>query len=185
MGNENPLGKKIIGNAGRDAVHSHILPVEAGENLKRAEWVKVVKGIATKSPSYSADGYIDPNLEYGANKGDRVWVILKPNTVTGMRHAWSHPKFEDEPDGRPEREMPDSEKWMRDFAEEAGLSYQACLDAAEEWLNYEEYYIQYGTESARYAMSTYGAENFWKHYEEITGKKVPGEKKEAFFSCSC
>jgi len=195
MGNINPLGNVIDGRGDRDAVHVAIAPAEAGSILSAGMHVRLQDGKAYMASSdefgnigEDAVGIVDPFLRTEVLEGQMFYIALYPNTVTGMRHHWSAPGFEDEAPTPPENEDPmkaESEKWLRDFADEADLSYGEVISAAEDWIGWEEFYVQNDREDARDAMGRHGAETFWHHYQVVTGTEVPEEKQQWFFSCSC
>ena len=61
-----------------------------------------------------------------------------------------------------------------------GVSYDELLEHA-------EYHIKdgdYWTEGGRFE-GEYTPDEFWDHYENVTGKKVANSKRGNFFSCSC
>jgi hypothetical protein len=82
------LGKLIIGEAHRDAVHVAVAPVVAQENLSPGDHVDANGGWAGERV-----GIVDPFLREPVRKGDRFWLFLYPGTVTGLRHMWTHPAF--------------------------------------------------------------------------------------------
>jgi hypothetical protein len=81
----------------RDAVHIAVVPVTAAESLVAGEHI----GLAMNSKSrVSADvsphiGIVDPFLDKDRviRTGDRFWMFLYPNTITSLRHVWTHPAF--------------------------------------------------------------------------------------------
>ena len=76
--------------AGRDAVHVAVIPMLA---------------VATLQPGQRlANGIVDPFLAEPVRPGQWYYLCLYPGTVTGVRHAWSHPAFPDE--SRPARRQP-------------------------------------------------------------------------------
>ncbi len=88
------LGKLIEGPVGRDAVHVAIAPVVAGERLRPGSHVGLVMGEALgDSPDGAAIGVVDPFLPDFVQPGQRFWLFLYPNTVTSLRHIWTHPAF--------------------------------------------------------------------------------------------
>lgn len=89
------VGKLITGQAFRDAIHVAIAPVVAGEQLAPGTRVVLVNGVARdgawiKTPSI---GIVDPFLERPVYVGEKFYIFLFPNTVTSLRHAWTHPAF--------------------------------------------------------------------------------------------
>lgn len=86
----------------RDAVHVAVAPVLANEPLSPGDHISLVGGRATKSGQ--TIGIVDPFLEAGVHRGDKFWMFMYPETVTGLRHEWDHPAFV-EPE--PEPETPD------------------------------------------------------------------------------
>src|SRR5688572_9996159 len=86
--------------AKRDAIHVAIIPIVAGELIAMGEHV----GIGKDGKAYSGDnteietiGIVDPFLLKYVKKGETFWLLLYQNTITGMRHHWKHPAFEEEP----------------------------------------------------------------------------------------
>lgn len=91
------LGQKLNQHEHRrDAVHVAMAPCTAMERMLPGDHVKLVKGEVDKVVGAKVGtgiGIIDPFLTEHVNEGDRVFVCLYPNTVTGMRHVWKHPEF--------------------------------------------------------------------------------------------
>ncbi|MFK8111080.1 MAG: hypothetical protein AB8B91_02705 [Rubripirellula sp.] len=90
------LGELIHdGDRRRDAVHVAVIPVTAAVNLDPGEPVGLVDHDSREwvGPSDENIGIVDPFLTHQVKSGQRFWLFLYPNTVTSMRHAWSHPAF--------------------------------------------------------------------------------------------
>jgi len=94
------LGELILdGDRRRDAIHLAVVPVTASVPLNPGDHV----GFATEDrreivgPSDEPLGIVDPFLTQAVKPGDRFWLYLYPNTITGMRHIWSHPAFRARP----------------------------------------------------------------------------------------
>lgn len=99
MSHHNPPIGQILDPAAthhRDAVHFALAPVIAATDLAPGTHAKLISGgraIAGADPI----GIVDPFLKQTVLKGQRFYLLLYPNTVTGMRHCFSHPSFPDEP----------------------------------------------------------------------------------------
>ena len=124
-------------------------------------------------------GIVDPYLLGPVFEGERFFLFLYPQTITSLRHEWTHPAFALRASPTP---MSTSEAWLRTHAGAVGVSYGVLMDAAKEWLEFGEYHtFSYDTPDAAYESN----EDFWRHYEVVTGTRVASDKKQTFFSCSC
>ncbi len=90
------LGRLIEdGDRRRDAIHIAVAPVTAGERLAPGQHVGLVQegnlelvGLCDRNI-----GIVDPFLAEEVEPGQRFWLFLYPNTVTSLRHIWTHPAF--------------------------------------------------------------------------------------------
>jgi hypothetical protein len=190
------LGKIIDGKADRDAVHVAVAPVTAGQILTPGEHV----GFMGDSPGCvgrvrETVGIVDPFLDRRVMTGERFYLVLYPNTVTGMRHHWSHPTFPDG-DGWTAPSAPDkaaSERWLRNFMDQHGLNnydglvavasgqVESAIVDGDGWRDGGSgYLISCGNDA-------YGEipDEFWSHVEVVTGRKIPHSRRASAFSCSC
>lgn len=190
MSEPTPLGKLIEGTQYRDAVHIAIAPIRAGEELSPGDHIGILKdGSAGKNATHI--GIVDPFLTKPVFWGDVFFMCLYPNTITSLRHDWSHPAFAA---AVPDREA--SQKWMEEFAAQhfshrdewyhgTGRCYTAdeVVAFAKDYLLTGDKHVQQGSESLR--DYTVPAE-FWAHFEAITGMKVADyHRTEVPFCCTC
>lgn len=77
----------------RDAIHVPIAPVTAGCQLDPGWHIKIENGVAIDANAEDSVGVVDPFLKDVVVKGQRFYIFMHPNTVTGIRHFWTHPKF--------------------------------------------------------------------------------------------
>ena len=94
------LGRKIEnGNRCRDAIHIAVAQVTALVRLRTGTDVGLVDSENPElvGPCDNNIGIVDPFLTSDIEAGERFWLFLYPNTVTGMRHVWKHPAFEARP----------------------------------------------------------------------------------------
>lgn len=85
------VGKLISEKAFRDAIHVAIAPVTAGVRLFPGQHVGLKNGEAHVDGPLI--GVVDPFLTKQVQPGEMFWLFLYPNTVTSLRHAWTHPAF--------------------------------------------------------------------------------------------
>lgn len=189
------IGKLIEGEAERDAIHIAVYPAIAGERLWMGNRVKLRHGTSNVAirDEYSDEivGIVDPFLEgYSVEEGERFWIFLFPNTVTGMVHHWSHPAF-DNPPARPENEH---ELWLRDFAERWNFDWDELIETAIRPNTKEEddrgWAGRWVTSRGHdlHSAGELGAdyELFWYHLEGFTGANFsPNHREGLSWSCTC
>lgn len=167
------LGALIEGEQPRDAIHIAVMPMTAPEDLQPGQHLQ--------------HGIVDPFLREPVAKGQRFWLLLYPGTIRSLRHEWTH----DGIDGSPA--VQDARATIARMADDMGLSYNALMDHAREWLwsedhrrktggQWHDYIVQQGSESWR---NNFNAKQFWPAYMLVTGEDVPTESHKHFFSCSC
>jgi hypothetical protein len=99
MADDAPKVGRLItdGERRRDAIHVAVAPVTAGEPLHPGDHVGLVGpagDLETVGRTADPIGVIDPFLPGPVGKGERCWLFLYPNTVTSLRHVWTHPTFQ-------------------------------------------------------------------------------------------
>ncbi len=171
------LGQLIETPQMRDAIHVAVIPMKASEMLRPAQRVGVVAdGIA--GPATEVVGIVDPYLIDVVPKDAVFWLCLLPNTVTGMRHHWSHPAFE--PLATVIDEKTVSVAWLKKAAISLGVDYETLIS---EWSPLETNdYIDDGEHIRDVWLGL--ADEFWKHHKIVTGRDVP-ESERGGFTCSC
>ena len=94
------LGQLIEdGDRRRDAIHIAVIPVTATVNLRPGEHVGLIEdgNHELVAPCECNIGIVDPFLTRVVEPQQRFWLFLYPNTITGMRHVWTHPSFRPRP----------------------------------------------------------------------------------------
>jgi hypothetical protein len=173
------IGKLLTPQARRDAIHIAVAPVVAFDYLKPGQPVGLVEGKATSANKKV--GVVDPFLTEVVKPGQRFFLFLFPNTITGLRHEWTHPDW----DG----EKVASEKWLREFAKDncdfydekstPEQCYAKLLEMAE-----EGDFCFSGQPDAIYESGP--QQELWGHLEVVRGRPFDfGHKSGASFRCSC
>ena len=85
------------GELRRDAIHIAVAPVTACCDLDPGDGVGLIGppgDTELAGPVGSNNiGIVDPFLSERVKAGERFWMFLFPNTITGLRHIWTHPAF--------------------------------------------------------------------------------------------
>jgi hypothetical protein len=191
----------------RDAIHIAIAPMIAHENLWAGVKVMLVRGSTTHvrqcDPDRSGEavrflGIVDPFLDAGGsneiNKGDRVYIYLKPGSINSLRHEWTHPLIA-EPVKMAAINKSDeataeavyqqlvngpAKQLLQNFAADIDISYEELMDAASDYHHHGNYLSDGGKfEGVSIPIG------FWDAYQAVTGETVPKEDQDNFFSCSC
>jgi hypothetical protein len=182
------IGKLIEGEAFRDAIHIAILPAIAGEDIQPGDQLKFAYGSTEKvmrwSPYHENDrpeayiGIADPFIYTGwegIGTGQRFYMFVKPNTVTGMRHHWHLPAVDE---AQPPTDDVD-ELWLRQYCEKHGYAYEDLLSAAQ---GEQEYVTSYGVDNHKSKPEP----EVWEHLEGVLKKPIPQQIRESVhYSCSC
>lgn len=188
------LGQTLTGEEERDAIHVAILPCICEDDwLSPGQAVELVIGTHDRICATRNDrpglGIVDPFLTDSVRQGDRVWVFLRPGTVTGMRHHWSHPDIPEPQDAEarvatqvyqklqgPEYE---SKTWLQRFAQKWQFDYDEMVSTAAAGGGYI-------IASNDLGIPEEEIEEFWGHMEIFTGKKFSDAHRQGVgFSCSC
>lgn len=173
------IDQLISGDAGKDAIHIAIAPVIASETLLPGAKIGFVEKdnfeLVGKVPN--PIGIVSPWLPHHVKKGQKFYMLLNPYTITSLRHEWEHPAF------KGDYKVPGkSEMWLLNWANELGMTYQALMDAAQKYIKDGSYYCL-GHETPDQCF--YEIEDFWRHYEIVSGQKVKEQDKNSFFHCAC
>lgn len=176
------IGSIILDEADRDAIHIAIFPLTAIERLCRGYYVKlaVSKFEAIRcTDRHDAIGIVDPFLECEhVEKGERFWCFLFPNSITGLRHHWTHPAFDTGPDVH--------KKWLLEFCDKWKFDCDELLEAATSDVGYR-YATAYGRDLHDKSQLDEGEyELFWYHIEKFIGQKFDEAHREGLqWTCSC
>ena len=195
MNNDAILGKLIDSDTPqeRDAIHVAVVSLIAGENLPKGGKFRLAFGTTNTAirGEYNGDqqpsgaiGIVDPFLrEWQVEKGKRFWGLLFPGTVTGMRHHWQHPAFENVAIAKDEHEL-----WLRKFADKWNFDFDEMIQSGTgtgdpEW----RYVTARGRDLHDDSGLDSGEENlFWIHLEGFTGKTFGHEhRRDLQWACTC
>lgn len=94
------LGQILRDEAHRDAVHVAIVPLIAPVRLSPGQHIDCDGFPEGHVEAGLPVGIVDPFLKEKVGKGERFYLCLYPNTVTSLRHQWTHPAFEEETPGQ-------------------------------------------------------------------------------------
>lgn len=171
------IGKLVTGTQGNDAVHIAVAPMTATAELTPGQHIGLVD-MRRAGPSEHPVGIVDPFLTGKVEAGQRFFMFMYPGSITSLRHEWIHPAFV----GASFSPESASHKWIEEFAARLNYTVKRLMDAAGLYDESEEYELD-NTEAYKDIPSP-AWEEFWKHYEVVTGKK-PKDPKASFFTCSC
>lgn len=191
MAHDLPLGQLIDDKQQRDAIHIAVAPVVAVQMLHPGQHIGfVAEGDTTRVAAGTASriGIVDPFLKEPVRPGQRFWMFLYPQTITSLRHDWTHPAFAKEPAPY----TPDKaarEAWLREFCRLNDCpSYETVMKAIVGDFDPNEYGSGGYIDDDRCHFDGIDAHaeiptEFWTHAEIVLGKKLT--LKPEYFSCSC
>lgn len=82
----------IPATSGRDAIHIAVIRMVATTRLFPGQHV----GVDGSPNAEKTVGIVDPYLPGPVYPDQPFWALLYPRTITGLRHVWTHPDFDDE-----------------------------------------------------------------------------------------
>jgi hypothetical protein len=186
------LGQLLEGEQFRDAIHIAVAPVVAGKGrvLHPGDHIGfVADDCETVQRCDNPIGIVDPFLDTRVLPGERFWMFLYPQTITSLRHDWTHPAFAARDAAiapitkSHEAHKAQSEAWIRDHAARIDIGVRSLMEAARTWLENDDYTVQDGATSWRDEFGD--PAEFWHHYEVVTGTVVPQSRKQSFLCCYC
>jgi hypothetical protein len=184
------LGTIIDDTQARDAIHLAVEPVIAAHNMDAGAHVGLLDDGRASEFASKHLGIVDPFLTDGVVAGERFWLVVYPRQITSLRHVWVHPDFAAPPETTIKVEFVDSmspsEKWIRDFADRVSLHYDVLMEGAERWVSTHD--NKWGGEYLCFGGLLEGEsvpDEFWVHYDAVTGNTTPEAKRGSFFTCAC
>lgn len=176
------LGVLLDGSEQRDAAHVAVAPVIAAENLRPGDRIGFIGPDTTEEVSTHAKeliGVVDPFLKNMVATGERFWMLMYPQTVTVLRHAWAHPAFPDpvqtcvscgDEVKRVVNRLSNQESidWLKQFAKETGYTYEDVLERGEKAISTGEATF-YCNDYYDWKISP-NPKEFWRHFQAVTGK---------------
>lgn len=179
------IGTILKEHKDRDALHVAICSVRANETLHPGNRINFV--FPDNAELVKADddgiGIVDPYLRSFVKKGDIFWMHMLPNTITSLKHQWTHPAFDAIAtmiDNRKQEAIDQSKEWIEDFASGLRLTYDELMDGAKDYVFGGDYLVGGSNLEGERVP-----DEFWEHYQRVTGITVPEDKQSSFFSCSC
>lgn len=187
------LGKLIDDekNPKKDAIHVAIIPLIAGQELYRGHKIKLKfntldVALDAEYDDENAFGIVDPFLsDYYVPEGKKFYGLLFPGTVTGMRHEWQHPLFNQ---NQIKQDLNEHEAWIRDFCDRWNFDYDELISAAtsENKDPYGRYVVARGRDLHYKDELGEDHDAFWEHLAGLTGKVYNKDHKDGMgWSCTC
>jgi hypothetical protein len=180
------LGTIIDEEQARDAIHLAVEPVIAAHNMEAGAHVGLLDDGRASEFASKHLGIVDPFLTDGVVAGERFWLIVYPRQITSLRHVWAHPDFPEAPDVALAPKYSASEQWIRNFADSVSLHYDVLMEGAERWVSTHDNI--WGGEYLCFGGLLEGEsvpDEFWVHYDAVTGSTTPEAKRGSFFTCAC
>jgi hypothetical protein len=175
------LGKLQMSDQGRDAIHIAVLTMQAKEEIYAYGLQGVDRFGGIVRPDHEiAIGIVDPFLPQDTqiSPGEWFYVYLKPGTISGLKHVWSHAEFGEEGPKPVTRAMERIQRFCASVGIQTGDFLGVFVKGSAGSLTLRDDYI-HASEDA------YGEipEEILRDVEEVTGKTLT--RRPTHFSCSC
>jgi hypothetical protein len=181
------IGTLIDAETKRDAVHFALLPAQAGHELLPGQPVGYDSTRRVASEHFSKHiGIVDPFLTSTVRPGEWFWIMLYPQTITSIRHVWTHPDIDEEKETLSEND--ESKK---------AVQVAQAEQAVRNWLDdrggpdYEEFLSdipttgEFTSDYMVIRVDAYGdiPGEIWDHMEVVMDRKF--KVRPTSFFCSC
>lgn len=187
------LGKTPPIGAERDATHVAVVPMVAAHQLMPGVHVGIVEDGRAGVEAENKIGIVDPFLARPVSRGERFYLCLYPQSVSGLRHVYTHPALDNAStastastlDAARATQKQTSEQWLRDFCDRVDCpGYESVIAKAVEHQSKSNYYdddayLHFSGDDAHGEIPP----EFWEHAEIVTGRKLT--KRPEYFSCAC
>lgn len=174
--NETTLGKLIEWPAGRDAIHVACAPMIADCDLAPGEHIGIVKN-SVAGRNEPLVGIVDPFLRETVLQGQKFWLVLYPKTVTGIRHHWEHPLFQDQPE-----DFTGAREWITEFAARWKYTFDDFMAGARQYIQ-KDYELDANWENQDGEVTDEEWSTFWEHFRALTGLSIKDKDKEFVHCC--
>lgn len=173
------IGKLNVEGAERDAIHIAVAPVVCGASpLSAGMRIGFLPDGRVGRIPQEVIGIVDPFLTESVYADDKFFMFLLPNTITSLRHQWTHPAFE-ETTGLTAKLA--AEAWLRDYCARNSTEYEYIIQCAVDGDT-----MCFGNEQDDLNSDEALRREFWDRLELVTGKKMTAEQRETeYFRCAC
>lgn len=122
---KNVLGREPAELGTKDAIHTAIVAVRAGEPLRPGQRCSINNEREAVCDA-NGIGVADPFLKGTIIRGQPFWLLLGQEEVPNVQHVWQHPSLEFLP---PTRD-PQRNKVLCKYADDLGVTYEQLMAAA-------------------------------------------------------
>lgn len=91
--NDLKIGQFITGPQERDAIHVAVAPVSARSELRPGQHIGFADDGTVSTEAQRLIGIVDPFIFGVIPPKTQFWMFLYPNSITSLRHDWSHSAF--------------------------------------------------------------------------------------------
>jgi len=184
MKTQDHIGRLLPEKTETDAIHIAVAPLRAACDLTPGQHVGLTPE-GTMGPSNHPLGIVDPFLRENLYQGQLAYLFLYPNTVTGLRHVWTHPAFIESDEAL---KIEHARTYVTRIAQICGRTYEAMIEICTDYAEDESEFLMDNTERYKQVSCEEWAE-FWDHFfvlTEIRRSKIdPVWDLGAPFTCSC
>lgn len=168
----------------RDAAHVAVAPVIASQDLAPGTPISLINGsteLVYQAPREVAIGIVDPFLKDVVPEGGKFYMLLNPQSVTVLRHHWTHPAYQE---ALVQSKKTEAEEFMKRVVKDFyGVSVPELLESLTQFLKTHE--EDDGLfKNSYYDLPDYFSEKeLWAAYEILTGNEVLNKKQGVVSFC--